>query len=423
MTVILNDTLGVFGGSHTLMLRMCRWMREKNISVFVICDSDDNKEIAGAMRDIGVIIYPTGSSLYREINKVLKQIYSNGDDDIHVINFCLDKFMDMEVVKSKFGYEFSNVLYDIIPYTYMKGSGLKYAFLRRLMKRKYGKIAEKMYKNNSVISMEETNNQSARNYLGITREQYNPSIAPLPMICKEKDNYKKIISAGYQSTTILTAARADFPFKGYMVGLVDVFAQLKAEFPDLKLRYITAGADLSVLEEKIDTLPVEYRKDVLVTGWIPYDEFLNETQNCKIFVGMGTTILDSALNYKPVILSAYGTMDFLTCGTFVQNPLKLGPEVLESHDPIDDIRKILLFSESDYEEESVDSFNTVLQHYDINKCMNMLLNVKQKKSGPVLSRFEVDTRIFKTKLDRIRFRHSVDKNSFAEVEKTQDKRG
>lgn len=421
MTVILNDTLGVFGGSHTLMLRMCRWMREKEIHVFVICDSDDNKEIVNAMHDIGVVIYPTGSSQYRKINKILKQIYSNGDDDIHVINFCLDKFMDMEVVKSKFGYEFSNVLYDIIPYTYMKGSGLKYAFLRRLMKRKYGKIAEKMYKNNSVISMEETNNQSARNYLEITREQYNPSIAPLPMICKQKENYKEIISAGYQSTTILTAARADFPFKGYMVGLVDVFAQLKPEFPDLKLRYITAGADLDILQEKINSLSEDFRKDVLVTGWIPYDEFLNETQKCKIFIGMGTTILDSALNYKPVVLSSYGTMEFLSCGTFVQNPLKLGPEVMESHNSVDDIRRILTLNEYEYSEEALNSFNAVLQNYDINKCMDKLLNVNHPKKGPILSKVEVNTRIFKAKIDKIRFRNSVDKNSFSEVEKMQDK--
>ena len=54
--IVFNDTLGVYGGAQTLMLRMCTWLRSNNISAAIITDSTANTEIVDRLRKIDVII-------------------------------------------------------------------------------------------------------------------------------------------------------------------------------------------------------------------------------------------------------------------------------------------------------------------------------------------------------------------------------
>ncbi len=325
MTVLFNDTLGVFGGSHTLMLRMCKWLRAHDIKVGVLCISDSNIEIVTAMQEIGVSIDVVGDFDLSVLYNTLKKYYEK-DEDVKVINLFLGKWLAVECVKKCHNIPVQNIIYDIHPATFYKGVGLPLKLLRKYAKWEFRKIAKKIYRNNAIISMEETNIKSAREFLEIKNpDDYRPPILRLPMICERKEECNEIIQKGYNSNAIMAAARADFPYKGYLMGLVDDFAVLKLQYPEIKLCLVVAGHDMPLLKEKIEALPSNIKNDIKIHGWLKYPELLSEMQNCKVFVGMGTTILDAALQYKPVVSTAFNTLENKTCGLFSDNPFTLGP--------------------------------------------------------------------------------------------------
>ena len=45
MIVVINDTLGAYGGTHTLTLRICQWLVKNGYQSVVFCEHDGNEEI------------------------------------------------------------------------------------------------------------------------------------------------------------------------------------------------------------------------------------------------------------------------------------------------------------------------------------------------------------------------------------------
>lgn len=407
MTVIFNDTLGVFGGSQTLMLRMAIWLRTHNISVCIICDSDANEEIVTELRKLDVRIEVCKPEAFNVIANILKEY-----TDFLVINFGFGRYLNVECIKKKYNIQFDNIIYDIIPITFLKGSGFKSNFLRNHAKRKYLKILLRMVKNGAVISQEETNNKSVCSYFGIKFSDYNPKILRIPMVCNPLENCELIIKDGYSSSIILTAARADFPFKGYMIGLVDEFVKIKESVKNAKLKIYSDGGDIEVLREKINSVSTGIQKDIELCGWISYTELYSELKKCKMYIGLGSSLMDAALNYKPSIVASYNTTKCVTAGTFADNPYCIGTKEEDLPASSILIDKIFNMSFEEYREMCHKNFNAVYDNYNIDKIMSELINSKTTNQNCILTLSERLENYFNIVLNRIRFRNKTDKNRY-----------
>lgn len=413
MTVIFNDTLGEFGGSHTLMLRMCRWLREHDIAVFIFCITASNTEIVNAMQEIGVSIKVIGNYELKLLNKELKNVI-NSDSEIKIVNFTFEKWLNIETLKKIYGYRVQNLIYDIHPAIFFKGEGLPFAFLRRHAKNEFRKIILRAHDNNMIISMEETNIKSVRKYYDY-KEEYNPLVLALPMICKRNENCNDIIRKGFDSNLIMTATRADFPFKGYLMGLVDDFVALKQKQSELKLLIVAAGHDLPKLTEKIQNLDENVKKDILIQGWVSYPELIELIKQCKIFVGMGTTILDAALQYKIVVSSAFNTLEHKSCGLFSDNPFTLGPIESECLPAIKYLDEVCNYSFDDYYLKCMQSFETVFNNYNIDKMMPAMLGLNERTVSPILTTGEALEHRLNLFVNKYRAKNKTDKNDYQEV--------
>lgn len=413
MTVIFNDTLGEFGGSHTLMLRMCRWLRLHNYNVSIFCIIASNTEIVGSMKELGVQIDVIGNFdlklLKNALNKVLEQ-----DSDVKVINFTLEKWLNVECVKRMYGFTIQNLIYDIHPAIFYKGDGLPFAVLRKHARKEFRRIVLRAHDNNAIVSMEETNVKSVRNYYGYVNE-YNPPILSLPMICERNEHCEDIIKSGFDSNLIMTATRADFPFKGYLMGLVDDFVELKKKYPELKMLIVSAGNDLPKLKDKIAELEDNVKNDINVHGWVTYPELIELMKKCKVFVGMGTTILDAALQYKIVVSSAFNTLEHKSCGFFSDNPFILGSVESECSPALEYLDCVLKMDFDEYKSECYQSFETVYNNYNIDTMMPALLAQNEKSSDCILTWREVQEHRLNLIVNKIRFRNKVDKNDYTEV--------
>lgn len=71
---------------------------------------------------------------------------------------------------------------------------------------------------------------------------------------------------------IISCGRIDFPHKGYMMGLVDAYGELKKKYPDILLDFIGYGPSENELRCKIQKLPPDIAADIRILGAIAPDK-------------------------------------------------------------------------------------------------------------------------------------------------------
>lgn len=415
MIFVFNDTLGVFGGSQTLIYRMCDWLHEKKIKTVVMCNSADNKEIVSKLENINVVIDCFPPEDYHHTKNMLVSLLKE-DKDLLVVNFGFDRYMNIECTKAKYHLEFNNIIYDIIPTTFFKGEGVKSKFLKKHAKKVYSSVVLRMLANNAIRTLEDTYITGVRDYYNFTAEEFSPKILRLPMKCKRLDNYEQIIKQGFESDLILSAARADFPFKGYLVGLVDQFCEIKKEKPSVRLKIFSDGGDMHILRDKVNAVPEEIRKDISLNSWINYEELYQEMQKAKVYIGMGTTVMDAALNYKPSVVVSFDTMNCLSAGLFTDNPYCTATHGDGYPEATETLRRVLRSSFDEYKKLCIDNFEVVYKNYNIDYVMNDFVNIKTQNQKCLLKPLERLEHNMNNYVNKIRFRNSEDKNRY-KVEK------
>lgn len=405
MIVIFNDTLGAYGGGQTLMLRMCIWLEQNMHRSVVFCRDDANSEIVQKLKKNGTIIECFDT---REIKKTFKKLNTYlTNDKVKVFSLSWNYYLDMEIVKQKTGIKFENYLYCIHHETFKKGLGFKSTLLKNYSKKNYQSIFLKMNNNGNILMMDEVYLEEAENYLGLSLAN-KPKIIRLPMICNSVENVEKIISTGYESRIIMTAARAEFPFKGYLLSLVDDFVQLKKKYRDIKLEIVSDGDDISRVIEKIKRIPSVMKDDVILHRWLSYDALKTEIEKCFIMVGTGTTVLDAGLKYKPAVPVAYNTYENFAENLLGDDPQGIFPSLKCRSAAKDIIAKTLNFSFDEYRIACEASYHAVLHNYNIEVSMSQLMSTSVKNEGSILSFKECIRHRMNNILNRIRYR----KNNF-----------
>lgn len=383
--VLFCDTLGVYGGSQTLLLRMCTWLSDKGYNTAVLCADDSNTEIVAQLIKIGIKIIKCDVKNVGQITRIIKNFAEV--EPIRAISFGWNNYIGLEMAKKKGGLEFDNLIYCIHPNTFKRGLAFKNRFLKKYAKWTFGDMYKRMVNNKAVIMMDEVNLQQTHDYLEI-KESGNVQIVRLPMICKESPKRDEIINDGYSNDVIISAARAEFPMKGYLMGLIDDFEKLKEEYPKLKLEIISAGDDLPTLRDRVEMSP--NRDSIILHGWMTYDKLGSVIRKGTVYIGMGTSVLDAALQYKPAI-----AVNFNTFNCYADDTISNLPEFIDTKDvnctnpAIDIIRDILNLNFEQYKEECIRSFFSVKKVYDIDINIEKILTVDTIDKGCILTRFEI----------------------------------
>ena len=407
MLVIFNDTLGAFGGSHTLMLRMCKWLYENGHDSMIICESASNTEIVKGLEAYYVKICPCDCSRTKELYSLFKSI----DQEYIVINFAWNQYLDIEILKKKFKLSFTNYVYSIHPATFEKGSGFKTSLLRNYSIKKYQKCFVRMLDNHSIVMMDEQNKDCAFTYLKIGEREV--PIVRLPMIIEEKLNPSSI-DKGFKSNTIITSSRADFPYKGYLIGLVEAFNNIyKSNDGEVQLIIVAAGDDIDELHNKIAELDEDVKGHIHLHGWMDYSSLKELIRESKLFVGMGTSVLDAALCSTPSIAVSCNTYDVIANDFLYKEPQYLGA-INGSRDKfISLVNEVLSYEYDNYRQICSDSYEAVNKLYNIEELMPQLITVQNINKNCILRRDEIRVRRMNVLLNRIRYRHK--KNDYNNI--------
>ncbi len=400
--IVIYDTLGAYGGSHTLMLRMCQWLSEKNIKSAVICKDDSNTEIVGKMRQSGVKIIRGDLSSEREGAIIIRSLME--EETIKAVCFSWNNYFDIERIKKKYGLKFDNILYCIHPETFKKGIGFKTRFMKNYSKNSYRKIFERMNNNNSIASVDEINIEESERYLGCTLP-VKPEIIRLPMYCYAREDFDSIIERGYKSNTILTASRAEYPYKGYVIGLIDDYSVLKDKNQAIKLEIISSGDDYDELEKKISELPDEKKAGIVLHKWMEYEKVKERMRECKVYIGMGTSVFDAALQYKPAIVVKFATYKNFSDHFISEKPEYMAADPRCEEPAIGRLERAMKWSFEEYRDNCIESFIRVKEIYDIDMCMSKILEKSTIRKESILTPFESARHSINHKINEIRFRN------------------
>lgn len=370
--IIINDTLGAYGGGQTLILRMCTYLIKNNYKAGVLCHDDGNSEIVNELKRLGVIIECVKAWETESVNQVVGH-FLKMDSSLIFINFAWNQYLNIELVKKKNHYRFKNIIYCIHPKTFEKGAGISNKLLALVVKKIYARTILTMSKNNAIVFDTEIDQERTEEFLQVKLSEI--PILRIPVFVEDKSNYREIIQTGFDSNIILTASRAEIPFKGYMLGLIDDFAKLYESNPSYTLKIISAGNDIDQVKDKIKKLPNEIQKKIQLYGWMAYEQLEEEIRNCKIVVGMGTTILDAAKSYKIAIPVSFYTnennADHFFGGEYVY--FSAGENCSKSAFSL--IEQACTWDFDTYYKKCIDSFETVKENYGMDNIMPKILDL------------------------------------------------
>jgi len=127
-----------------------------------------------------------------------------------------------------------------------------------------------------------------------------PSIKMMDVF--EEEYFNKKAAERSEKFTIVTCSRFDFPHKGYLLGLLDCYAELKSKYSQLRLIIIGYGDGEKQLREKISTLPSCARKDIVLTGALLPEEVKVQFREGHLNIGLAGALLDGAACGLPSLL-------------------------------------------------------------------------------------------------------------------------
>lgn len=229
-----------------------------------------------------------------------REIVFEKDEEVYAVSFAPIDFVRIQELskeaKERYGCIFNT--YYIVPHFEGTWYNLDEMYWpgpkREEARQKLSRIYNGWYQNNSLLFFSERHEVEMNNHYNVpclkdqTRLYLRPDILP-PFdygLAQKRAERKRFI--------ITTCSRFDFPHKGYLFGLVDTYAKLKQEFPQVELWIVGYGDGESAIKKHVNALPTEAAKDVRFFGKVnPYEmeKIFNES---TVNVSVAGAVCDGA---------------------------------------------------------------------------------------------------------------------------------
>lgn len=338
------------GGAETLIIRMVEWLNQNSIETIILTAYIDN-----SIEDN--LTYFQNQIQTIEFGKNLKKYIQ----EQNITHCCVVTLNDYIRISWQDNYQV--LLYVLHSGCLTKGY-LREGYIINFFKNIYSKLLKKTIRNldssKSIIFMDTQTKTYTEKFFHI---KLKSSILPLPI--KVMDN--EVIKKGKnRPLAILTISRAEFPFKAYMIGLIDIIKNFNK---DIYLTIISYGEDISILKKKINKAD-----NVKLIEGVPYNQIDEYIKKSDVYIGMGTTLLDAAkYGVISIPVSAY-KYECCSPGYFYDYPFNLGYYSNDYIDCTEIIKEIVEMDDHQYFEKCKKTYEALLNTYSIDNIMPKFLN-------------------------------------------------
>jgi|GEM_PF-3536934 len=391
---IINDFL--MGGVETYLLRIFKWCYSKQIeSVLVVdtvCNFDCQTKETINKYQVKVIELNFIKPKSEDLLEVNKEIASSKNTIL--LSFKIKAFFlgDLIIRKNKNIENLNHYYYVLHPsITSVSPNPVIDGIYKIIFKN----IVKSMIANRNVFFMDEQTRNYCMNRFNLDSNDAGVNevkIIRLGMEINNKVDIKNLEErAVAENPNILTMLRFDFPFKGYVIGLIHSFVKLKEKYPKIKLTIVGFGKSYSRVVEEISKISEEYRKDIVLLDKIDYENLDSVFKTATVYVGMGTTVLDAtSRGVISIVASAFQYEDFST-GFFYEDFRVVGKILGEAgsdkfkfHDLMEEV---LEMDKAIYMENTLKSYQLYVENYNIDVVMEEIISMPLNlKKGMPMSR-------------------------------------
>lgn len=367
----------ILGGIESYYIRMFQWAAENGYENMLVipknkCVSEDWTEDIENAR-VKVAFYNKVSKKNSLINKAGKAIQIDSERIGVAVVADISSYIKMQRLKQKYNLKkVKIILYMFLP-EFCRASKKKW------LNFPYKSVVTKLFESSMIFMDEETKHYCEQFYgCNISEKQIvrlGLQVGEIPSDIVEKREKTRI-----KEFNIITVTRLEFPFKAYVLGLIDEYIKLKDVYPFIKLFILGDGDGKDRLKEKVLTVDEQKRKDIYFLGSVPYNELSYHFEKSQLYIGMGTTLLDAGLSGLPGIIAKAYSENAMTTGFIYEeyNNLsgneKINKKKLMSCREL--IEKVINFSKEEYILAERASYNIVLKYYNIENNMKKILEIQ-----------------------------------------------
>lgn len=364
---------GSQGGTATLSFRIAKNVQGKGFDVYYLRAEDNDQTNADMLRQSGVsVITLPLSSWKKQLIKIIQK-YDEAKIVIYSFEFLglqekvLRYFHKRDTKKVVGGF-----LYVVVNECLTRGNSLrdKHPKLSYLLNILDIPIILDAYLKGRIIFMDDTTIRYTENALNIRFVDKKEHTIFLPYTMGSNASPKR----RNNNFVISTMARMDFPFKGYVLGLIDICKKISMNYP-IELWIIGDGEDYERVSSEVKKAEND-RLTIKLFGNMTYDKAKATIRRSDLFVGMGTGILDAASQYIPSVPVQTYHYDCLGKNYFHCDPQILGypsnEEDLDDITPI--IEKTIKMSENEYSDLCTKEHDAVNNNYNMSIFADYLIN-------------------------------------------------
>lgn len=371
----------IVGGVETYYMRMFKWAHDRGYRTILLLP--ENSFIAKEWNShiekekVEVWFYTSNVFSVKLYDSSKNRVSFNKRDLSEKTIVCdnLHTYVAALYISQRFQWENASVLLYVLHHEMSRCSEKKiFNFGYRCL------LIKKMI-NNGLIFMDEQTIQSFENYYGYKIDAVNATLR-LGQEIPESFTFRE---RNREKFNILSVCRMDFPFKGYVLGLIDSYKKLKEHYPELKLTLIGNGPQYDKVLNKITEAGL--KRDIHLLETVPYEELDRYIIDSDLCVGMGTSLLDAGKRGKIAIIATADQYLPLSCGYLFENPDKLGVFAGEQgwnrYGFEELIERVIKMDDAGFYDWCEKSYKVVKDHYDIGNIMEKLMGIKTRTPGRV----------------------------------------
>lgn len=250
-----------------------------------------------------------------------------------------------------------------MPYYYpeMYFKGVK----KYVMKREIAKIFERWDKNNRILFFSQAHIDTMEKKYGFKIK--NPKKKILKSYTKnigfDEELAKK--RSKREEFKIITCGRFEFPHKGYMLGLIKEYNNLKNQYPYLKLEIIGYGSGEPLIKEELSKCSPEAQKDITLVGIVAPDKLSFYFNEAHVNISVAGAVIEGA---KSGLVSIPARHYCEHCEVYGYLPQS--KELILSEKPGENVRKyiedLIEMSPENYIRLCKNSYNTYVDEHENN---------------------------------------------------------
>ena len=382
--IFIHQDLGI-GGIERYIYDQIIYLAKKNKIIVWICDK--NRYIANEYK---TLLNITNLHIYTEKIKIceLKELLNNiKNPKINIITCYHDDFLYADKIRKQIKWGNVNIFYFLSHFCgarFFCEDIFSFKILNEISRKFMSQIYFRMYQSNALRFFSPIHSKIVEDKYKFTISNENDLAVP-PVITEnifDENHFRKLFNRN--EFNIITVSRLDFPHKGYVLGLIDAYAQIRKNDKNTTLTIVGDGIGMSKVKSKIKELPIEYQNNIKILGYLSPEQLREEYLNANINISvagcctLGATYgtLSAPARHYTYECEVYG---YLPECEAVTPPEKKGYPVIEL---INDIKRM---NEDEYIQKCRNGFintnkssNALSIDCIFNNCFNPIYTLRQK---------------------------------------------